>query len=150
MNPFDPSFKKQLAEAVENGNPRRVAELYREYRSPRDAYRGYREHLSAEILEASNVAAQKDPQKFQRDILLEILSMQSMLLHRVGESIQSTISEVDQFDGGGLPWGRLPDEVGDILLTRFGKIASEVAGTIKLLQRLDSPSKVEPNAATAV
>ena len=150
MNPFDPSFKTQLAEAVENGEPRRVAELYREYRSPRDAYRGYRESLSAEILEASITAAKKDPGKFQRDVLIDILAMQAMLLHRVGESIQVAIQENDQLDGGGLPWGWLPNEVGDILLTRFGKIASEVAGTIKLLQRLDGPSKGEPNAAAAV
>lgn len=150
MNPFDPSFEKQLAEAVENGNPRRVAELYREYRSPRDAYRGYREHLSAEILEASITAAKRNPGKFQRDVLIDILAMQAMLLHRVGESIHVAIQENDQLDGGGLPWGRLPDEVGDVLLSRYGKISSEVAGTIKLLQRLESPSKGEPNAAAAV
>lgn len=150
MNPFDPSFEKQLAEAVKNGDPRRVAELYREYRSPRDAYRGYREHLSAEILEASITAAKRNPGKFQQDVLIDILAMQAMLLHRVGESIQVAIQENDQLDGGGLPWGRLPDEVGDVLLTRYGKIAAEVAGTIKLLQRLESPSKGEPNAAAAV
>lgn len=150
MNPFDPSFEKQLAEAVENGNPRRVAELYREYRSPRDAYRGYREHLSAEILEASITAAKRNPGKFQQDVLIDILAIQAMLLHRVGESIQVAIQENDQLDGGGLPWGRLPDEVGDVLLSRYGKITSEVAGTIKLLQRLESPSKGEPNAAAAV
>ena len=150
MNPFDPSFEKQLAEAVENGDPRRIAELYREYRSPRDAYRGYREHLSAEILEASINAAKRNPGTFQREVLVEILAMQAMLLHRVGESIQVSIQEHDQLDGGGLPWGWLPPAVADEMLPRFGKIASEVAGTIKLIQRLESPSKGEPNAAAAV
>ena len=144
------TFYEQVAAAVASGDRQRVTELYREHRPTRNAYRGYREMLSSEILEASIVAAKKNPGTFQREVLVEILAMQAMLLHRVGESIQVAIQEHDQLDGGGLPWGWLPPAVADEMLPRYGKIASEVAGTIKLLQRLESPSKGEPNAAAAV
>ena len=144
------TFSEQVAMAVENGDRQRVAELYREHRPARNAYRGYRESLSAEILEASIVAAKRNPGTFQREVLVEILAMQAMLLHRVGESIQVAIQEHDQLDGGGMPWGWLPSTVADEMLPRYGKIASEAASTIKLIQRLDSPSKSEPNAAAAV
>lgn len=142
------TFSEQVAMAVENGDRQRVAELYREHRSPRLAYSGYREHLSAEILDASNVAAQKDPQKFQRDILLEVLSVQSMLLHRVGESIKIAIQEHDQLDGGGMPWGWLPPKVAEEMLPRYGRVASEVAGTIKLLRKLEAPATSSKQADT--
>lgn len=140
------NITEDISEAVKNGDPQRVAEIYREYRSPRESYSGYRENLSAEFLEASMAAAKQNPQKFQRDILAEILSMQFMLLHRVGESIKIAIQQHDQLDRGGMPWGWLPPTVANEMLPRYGKIAAEVAGTIKLLKKLDAPADAPKQA----
>lgn len=142
------NITEDISEAVKNGDPQRVAEIYREFRSPRDSYSGYREHLSAEYLEASMAAAKQNPPKFQQDVLAEILAMQAMLLHRVGESIKIAIQEHDQHDGGGMPWGWLPPTVANEMLPRYGKIAAEVAGTIKLLRKLDTPTSSAKQADT--
>lgn len=141
------NFTDEIADAVKNGDPQRVAEIYREHRSTRDRYRGYRENLSAEYFEASMTAAKQNPQKYQQDILAEILAFQTMLLHRVGESIKIAIQEHDQLDGGGMPWGWLPPPVADEMLPRFGKISAEISNTIRLIQRLQADPKEGANAA---
>ena len=140
---------EEIAAAVKNGDRRRLADLYRQQGSLYGDNYCARE-MSWKMLEATEQAAKLNPAKLQRDLVLEILSMQGTLLHRVDEAIRLSMARHDNDYTGAQPWGWLPPSITDELLPRYGKIASEIAGTIKLLQRLDNPPKVEPNAAAAV
>ena len=134
------NLRDEIAAAVKNGDRRRLADLYRQQGSLYgDNY--YAREMSWNMLEATEHAAKLNPGKLQRDLVLEILSMQGMLLHRVDEAIRLAMMRHDKDYTGPQPWGWLPPSITDELLPRFGKISAEVFATIRLLQKLDAPSE---------
>ena len=140
-----PTFQERISAAIEAGDRRLIADLYHEERGLYGIFNGDRANLSDEIREASMNAAKKDSLQFQKDILAEILSIQTMLLHRVEESIRIGIARHDKTHTNLSPWGDLPDDIAGVMLPRYGKIAAEIVDTIKLMRKLESsPAKSSP------
>ena len=142
-----PTFYEQVSEAVDAGDRQLVSNLYRDKIARYGMYGANRANLSEEILEASENAAKKDPRKFQQDILAEVLAMQTMLLHRVEQSIRTAIAQHDKNDRGVHPWGYLEPEIADELLPRYARITTEIFTTMKMIKKLASPPA--PAGATA-
>ena len=136
---------EEIAAAVKNGDRRRLADLYRQQGSLYGDNYCARE-MSWKMLEATEQAAKLNPAKLQRDLVLEILSMQGTLLHRVDEAIRLAMLRHDKDYRGEKPWGWLPPSITDELLPRFGKISAEVSATIRLLQKLDAPAEPDRQA----
>ena len=145
MKKVEFNLPEEIAAAVKNGDRRRLADLYRQQGSLYgDNY--YAREMSWKMLEATEQAAKLNPGKLQRDIVLEILSIQGTLLHRVDEAIRLAMLRHDKNYTGEQPWGWLPPSITDELLPRFGKISAEVFATIRLLQKLDAPPAPNPQA----
>ena len=139
------NLTEEIAAAVKNGDRRRLADLYRQQGSLYgDNY--YAREMSWNMLEATEHAAKLNPGKLQRDLVLEILSMQGTLLHRVDEAIRLAMLRHDKDYRGEKPWGWLPPSITDELLPRFGKISAEVSATIRLLHKLDAPAEPDRQA----
>ena len=138
MKKVEFNIREEIAAAIKSGDRRRLADLYRQQGSLYgDNY--FAPEMSWNMLEATEQAAKLNPGKLQRDIVLEILSMQGMLLHRVDEAIRLAMARHDKDYTGPQPWGWLPPSITDELLPRYGKLSAEVFGTIRLLQKLDAP-----------
>lgn len=91
-------------------------------------------------------ATKLNHRQVHRDIVSRILSMQSALLDRIDRAILFHTVNFDQ--RGHFP--DIPDFVEKELLPRYGKIAQEIAGTIKLLRKLDDePTPALPATPTA-
>ena len=137
------NLTEEIAAAVKNGDRRRLADLYRQQGSLYgDNY--YAREMTCNMLEATEKAAKLNPGKLQRDLVLEILSMQGTLLYRVDEAIRLAMARHDRDYRGEKPCGWLPPTITDELLPRYGKLTSEVFTTIRLLKKLDalsSPTK---------
>ena len=139
------NLPEELAAAVKNGDRRRLADLYRQQGSLYgDNY--YAREMTCNMLEATEKAAKLDPGKLQRDLVLEILSMQGTLLYRVDEAIRLAMARHDRDYRGEKPWGWLPPTITDELLPRYGKLTTEIFATIRLLQKLDAPPAPNPQA----
>ena len=133
------NLTEEISVAVKNGDRRRLADLYRQQGSLYgDNY--YAREMTCNMLEATEKAAKLDPGKLQRDLVLEILSMQGTLLYRVDEAIRLAMARHDRDYRGEKPWGWLPPTITDELLPRYGKLTSEVFTTIRLLKKLDAPT----------
>lgn len=141
------SQTEQIAEAVANGDRERLTTIYRkQFRAYGQSGHGC---YSPQIFEATMTAAKADPKKLQQDMLAEILSMLSMLAHRVREGILAGVKKHDDASNGSRPWGELPPLVADVLLPRYGKLVAEIRTTVKLMNALESPS-ASPNEEPAV
>ena len=128
---------EKIAEAVANGDRDGLTTIYRKrLRAYGPSGQG---SYSPQIFEATINAAKADPKKLQQDMLAEILSMLSMLAHRVREEILAGIRKHDDGSNGTKPWGWLPPAVADVLLPRYGKLVAEIRTTIKLMSSLESP-----------
>ena len=138
MKKVEFNLPEEIAAAVKNGDRRRLADLYRQQGSLYgDNY--YARQMTWNMREATEQAAKLNPGKLQRDLVLEILSMQGTLLYRVDEAIRLAMLRHDTDYRGEKPWGWLPPSITDELLPRYGKLTAEVFGTIRLLQKLDAP-----------
>ena len=135
MNQKEPTFYEQVSTAVDAGDRQKLTEIYRRQSA---SYAGNQSAYSSQVLETTLNAARKDPNKFQRELLIENLSVMAMLAHRVQEELMVSIKQHDNVMCRST-WGGLPDQVADILLPRYGKISSEIRTTVKLLQQLDAP-----------
>ena len=133
-----PTFYDQVYAAVDAGDRQLVAKLYRDSMVANAGFSSHHAGLSAVMLEVSETAAKRDPRKFQRDVLAEILAMQSMLLHRVSEHIRTAIARHDKDDRGFHPWGNLPENITGELLPRYARISAEIMNTMKLMRKLEA------------
>ena len=128
---------EKIAKAVANGDRDGLTAIYRKRLA---AYgQSGNGSYSPQIFEATMNAAKADPKRLQQDMLAEILSMLSMLAHRVREEIIAGIRKHDDASNGIHPWGWLPPAVADELLSRYGKLVAEIRTTIKLMSSLESP-----------
>ena len=140
MKQKGPNFYEQVSKAVDAGDRQLVSNLYRENIARYGSFGANRANLSEQILEASVNAAKKNPQVFHQDLLAEILAVQSMLLHRVEQSIRTAIAQHDKNDREVHPWGYLEPEIADELLPRYARITQEIFATLKLIKKLASPA----------
>lgn len=129
-------FKDEVAAAVAAGDQEQVTNVYRRqiawFKCGADVS-GY----SADVLESALKAAEADPGKMKRNLLVEILAVQSMLLHRVREELMARIRKHDEKPNGFDPWGNLPPEISAELLPRYARLTSEVFHTLKVMQKLE-------------
>lgn len=136
MSTRQPSYHDQFTDAVAAGDLDRLRELY----DREKAGFGYimnKERITPRMLETTINAARRDPDKLQRDILLQILSVQYTLLDRVETGIFDMIADADK---RGHPYGEIPDKVASELLPRYARISSEIFATLKLIKKLASPA----------
>jgi len=132
--------KDEYAQAVEAGDLDRLRELFHNEKSC-FGFIFEKKAVTPLVWATTLNAARRDSVKLQRDILHRILCMQSTLLDRVETKITD---EIAAFDARG-HFNELPEIVTNELLPRYGKIASEIFGTMKLLQKIESPSAPAPS-----